>query len=117
RAGVSSFGIGGTNAHVIVEEAPLREASGPSRPFQLLVVSARTPSALDAATSRLATHLSQSVGAALPDIAYTLAIGRAQLEQRRIAVCRSGAEAAAALAAGETSEVAVAAGQERRPSV
>ncbi|HEX2207248.1 MAG TPA: polyketide synthase, partial [Longimicrobium sp.] len=57
RAGVSSFGIGGTNAHVVLEEAPPAEPSGPSRPRQLLVVSARTATALAASARRLAEHL------------------------------------------------------------
>src|SRR5262249_13742470 len=57
RAGVSSFGFGGPNAHVIVEEAPAVEPSGPSRDEQLVVLSARTDTALDAATDRLAEHL------------------------------------------------------------
>src|SRR5262249_26056656 len=57
RAGVSSFGIGGTNAHAVLEEAPKPASSGPSRGAQALLVSARTPAALDAATRRLAEHL------------------------------------------------------------
>src|SRR5215203_735358 len=56
RAGVSAFGIGGTNAHAIVEEAPQAEPSGPSRPWQLLLLSARTETALAAQTERLAAH-------------------------------------------------------------
>ena len=89
RAGVSSFGIGGTNAHAIVEEPPRREASGPSRPWQLLVFSARTPSALDATTSRLADHLEHDDSPALADVAKTLLVGRRGFERRRIAVVRT----------------------------
>ncbi len=57
RAGVSSFGVGGTNAHAIMEEAPAVEASGPSRPWQLILLSAKSGTALEAATTNLAEHL------------------------------------------------------------
>lgn len=58
RAGVSSFGVGGTNAHVILEEAPALPASStPTRPQQLLILSAKTPTALTAACQNLAEHL------------------------------------------------------------
>ena len=59
RAGVSSFGIGGTNAHVILEESPPREPSGESRTWQLLVLSAKTDSALENISRNLANHLQQ----------------------------------------------------------
>jgi acyl transferase domain-containing protein len=62
RAGVSSFGIGSTNAHVILEEAPLAEKSGPSRPCQLLLVSARSDTALDTMTAQLAQHFHAAPG-------------------------------------------------------
>ena len=57
RAGVSSLGVGGTNAHVILEEAPDLEPSGKSRPWQLLLQSARTDDALNRATANLAKYL------------------------------------------------------------
>ena len=57
RAGVSSFGMGGTNAHVVLEQPPSPSPSGPSGPWQLLVLSAKTPAALDAMTDRLAAYL------------------------------------------------------------
>src|ERR1700693_1132867 len=57
RAGISSFGSGGTNAHLVLEEAPQTEPSGPSRPWQLLVLSAKTADALERATQNLAEHL------------------------------------------------------------
>jgi acyl transferase domain-containing protein len=61
RAGVSSFGLGGTNVHVVLEEAPPTEPGEPaSREPQILVLSARTPEALDLATERLREHLGQN---------------------------------------------------------
>jgi phthiocerol/phenolphthiocerol synthesis type-I polyketide synthase E len=97
RAGVSSFGIGGTNAHVIMEEAPPRELSGPSRPWQLLTVSARSPRALDAATDRLAEHLEANADQPLADVAFTLREGRRAFSHRRTLVVREGESAAALL--------------------
>ncbi|HEU4559962.1 MAG TPA: beta-ketoacyl synthase N-terminal-like domain-containing protein [Longimicrobium sp.] len=99
RAGVSSFGIGGTNAHVVMEEPPAMEPSpAPSRPEQLLVLSARTESALDAAARRLAAHLEQNPEQALADVAWTLQQGRHAFAHRRAVVARTHAEAAQALA-------------------
>jgi acyl transferase domain-containing protein/acyl carrier protein len=97
RAGVSSFGMGGTNAHVVLEEAPSPAAPARSRPWQLLMVSARTESALDEATRRLADHVEAETGQALADIAYTLQAGRAEFACRRIAVCRDARDAATVL--------------------
>ena len=82
RAGVSSFGIGGTNAHVILEEAPQRSPSGPSRPWQPLLLSARTASALDTATANLVDHLHQQSTLNLADVAYTLSCGRQEFAHR-----------------------------------
>ncbi|WP_164019660.1 SDR family NAD(P)-dependent oxidoreductase [Pyxidicoccus trucidator] len=97
RAGVSSFGLGGTNAHVILEEAPARAPSGPSRENQLLVLSARSAAALESATSRLADHLKSHPELSLADVAYTLQTGRKGFEHRRYVVCRTVDEAAQAL--------------------
>ncbi|MBV9773028.1 MAG: amino acid adenylation domain-containing protein, partial [Gemmatimonadetes bacterium] len=97
RAGVSSFGMGGTNAHVVLEEAPETEPSGPSRPWQLLVLSARTPAALEAATDRLAGYLREHPEVPLADVAHTLRVGRRRFGQRRVLVCRDRDEAIAAL--------------------
>jgi phthiocerol/phenolphthiocerol synthesis type-I polyketide synthase E len=93
RAGVSSFGFGGTNAHVILEEAPPPERSSASRPWQLLVLSAKTETALEQATDNLAAHLKQSPDLNLADAAYTLHVGRAGFKQRRMLVCQRAAEA------------------------
>ena len=97
RAGVSSFGIGGTNAHVVVEEAPAVESSGQSRPWQLLVLSAKTITALDEATTRLADYLKQNPDTNLADVAYTLQVGRRPFDLRRMAVVRETDEARRAL--------------------
>ncbi|HSP77942.1 MAG TPA: type I polyketide synthase, partial [Myxococcaceae bacterium] len=98
-AGVSSFGFGGTNAHVILEEAPPAEPTAEARPWQLVVLSARTASALEVATDQLAAHLREHPELPLADVAYTLQVGRRGFEHRRALVCRSTEEAAAALEA------------------
>ncbi len=100
RAGVSSFGLGGTNAHVVLEQAPSRTASGPSRPWQLLVLSAAGEPALEAAGARLAEHLERHPEEPLADVAFTLQVGRRRLAQRQVLVCRDTADAAEVLAAG-----------------
>jgi acyl transferase domain-containing protein/acyl carrier protein len=88
RAGVSSFGIGGTNAHAVLEEAPPAAPPASSRPSQLLVLSAKTDSALDAMTSNLADHLKRNPDTSLADVAYTLQVGRRAFAHRRFLVCR-----------------------------
>ena len=97
RAGVTSLGVGGTNAHVILEEARVRPPSGPARRWQLLPLSARTPEALEQATTNLATFLETNPDANLADIAYTLQTGRRAFEQRRVIVSQSVGNAAATL--------------------
>jgi len=97
RAGVSSFGVGGTNAHVILEEAPVREASGLSRSWTLLLLSAKTSTALDTMTTNLADHLRQHPDLNLADVAYTLQVGRKAFKHRRMTVCESLDDAVATL--------------------
>ncbi len=97
RAGVSSFGLGGTNAHVVLEEAPTRTPSSAARPHQLLLLSAKTASALDAATANLAAFLRRHPDTNLADVAYTLQLGRAAFGHRRMLVARDGEDAIAAL--------------------
>jgi acyl transferase domain-containing protein/acyl carrier protein len=98
RAGVSAMGIGGTNAHVVLEEAPPREPSPPAQPFQLLVMSARTETALEQVTVRLAEHLDAHPELNLADVAFTLQVGRRPFEHRCFAVVRDTSEVASALA-------------------
>jgi acyl transferase domain-containing protein/acyl carrier protein len=99
RAGVSSFGLGGTNVHAILEEAPeVAPSDPPARPWQLLVLSARTAPALDDAAARLADHLEAHPETELADVAWTLATGRKAFAHRRIVVARDREGALAALA-------------------
>ena len=100
RGGVSSLGVGGTNAHLIVEEPPRRMPGTEDRRSQLLLLSARTPSSLSACRLRLARHLhGEGRRQDLADIAYTLFAGRRHF-RRRIAVVAMDHEAAAELLEG-----------------
>jgi phthiocerol/phenolphthiocerol synthesis type-I polyketide synthase E len=100
RAAVSAFGVGGTNAHVIVEEAPEPAPGTPGSPCQLLILSARTPGALRKAKLNLASYLDANRSFDLADVAYTLQVGRQQLPYRWAVVCGSAPEAALALSLG-----------------
>lgn len=108
RACVNSLGMGGTNAHVIVEEAPPVEPSSEGRPWQLLLLSAKTENALDALTENLSEHLVQYPELNLSDVAYTLQIGRRPLEFRRALVCKDREDAGRALAGIEPARIVTA---------
>ncbi|MGW7199935.1 amino acid adenylation domain-containing protein [Streptomyces chryseus] len=88
RAGVSSFGMGGTNAHLILEEAPAMPRTDEDPTPELLIMSAATPTALDETSARLAEFLEGKPGSSLRDIATTLRAGRRQMAHRRIIVAR-----------------------------
>ncbi|HVR11695.1 MAG TPA: beta-ketoacyl synthase N-terminal-like domain-containing protein, partial [Thermoanaerobaculia bacterium] len=105
RAGVNSFGIGGTNAHVVLEEAPAPRASGPSRPWQLLLLSAAGEGALERATDGLAAHLAAHPEVSLADVAHSGRIGRPALRWRRALVCKDREEAMAALGGRDASRL------------
>ena len=100
RAGVSAFGIGGTNAHVVLEEAPERARSRNRRADQLIVLSARTGAALARSAERLADDLERRRDAGLADVAYTLQVGRHEFEYRHAVVARKRDDAVAALRRG-----------------
>ena len=114
RAGVTSLGFGGTNAHVIVEESPPRAKGLPSRAWHLLVISAKTETALETSTQNLSRFLRDNPDADLASVAFTLQTGRAEFAWRRIAVCQSIAEAAEALESNDSSRVATARFEGRR---
>jgi amino acid adenylation domain-containing protein len=97
RAGVSAFAIGGVNAHVILEEPPAPAPSAPAPPWQLLVLSARTETALEAATERLLRHLREPPVSGLADVAYTLQVGRRAFRHRRVLVGHDLADAVGVL--------------------
>ncbi|MEH2112706.1 MAG: beta-ketoacyl synthase N-terminal-like domain-containing protein [Nostoc sp.] len=89
RAGVSSLGFGGTNAHIILGEAPEIKYFDDSRPWQLLLLSAKTDSALKTATTNLVDYLKQYPEINLANVAHTLKVGRRAFNHRRILVCKS----------------------------
>jgi acyl transferase domain-containing protein len=100
RAGVSAMGIGGTNAHVVVEEAPL-SSSGPSRKTQLLLLSAKTATALEAMSSRLADYLEGHPDSSLADVAFTLQRGRQRFRHRQALCATNAVEAVERLKASD----------------
>jgi amino acid adenylation domain-containing protein len=87
-AGVSSFGIGGTNAHVVVAEAPAAPSKEEPERWHVLPLSARTPTALASAARRLGESLASRADVMLADVAHTLQQGRTAFEQRAALVCR-----------------------------
>lgn len=98
RAAVSSFGFGGTNVHMILEEAPPAKRASSSRALQLLLLSARTPSALAAYSRSMGEHLASRGDESFADTAYTLQVGRKQMAERKFVVAANPGEAAKLLA-------------------
>lgn len=103
RAGISSFGIGGTNAHLVLEEPPPVVAAETSRAVQLLLLSAKTSEALTAAAANLCRHLQDEASQSLADVAYTLHVGRQRFPHRLAIVCRNRDEAVQSLGPAEAS--------------
>ncbi len=101
RAGVSSFGIGGTNAHVILEEAPVIHREKKEREWNILCISARTQNALKVFEENLVGHLQKNLKANLGDIAYTLGVGRKAFRYRKGVICRNANETIQILAKGD----------------
>lgn len=97
RAGVSSFGIGGSNAHVILEEAPPITSDSSKREAHLVTLSAKTESALEKITDQLAEYLEENDDVPLADVAYTLRVGRKDFPYRRFIVATDAKETASYL--------------------
>ena len=116
-SGVSSFGFGGTNAHVVLEEPPLAAESSPTRPRQLVLLSAKTAPALEERTADLARFFRDHPETDLADAAYTLQTGRAHFEHRRMAVARNLEEAAGVLESLAPSKSASRSQRTDRPKV
>ncbi|WP_240732631.1 MULTISPECIES: polyketide synthase [Dyella] len=108
-AGVSSFGVGGTNAHVVLQEGPKRPVSEEAEGPQLLVLSTRTPEATAHAAARLSTHLATSDTANLADVAHTLRTSRKVFSQRQYVVANDIETAVARLAQASTAPARAAA--------
>jgi phthiocerol/phenolphthiocerol synthesis type-I polyketide synthase E len=117
RAGVSAFGVGGTNAHVILEQAPDQAARTMEDASELLVLSARTPAALDRLSAETAAHLDAHPELGMADVAFTLARGRKAFGHRRALVASSTADASTLLRGADASRVATHAAAESDPGV
>jgi acyl transferase domain-containing protein len=114
RAAVIATGMGGTNAAVVLEEAPAPQPAAPAPGPHLLVLSAQTETALGAAAQRLRAHLEQHA-VDMGDVAHTLQVGRKAYAHRQCLVCRDRADAIAALDANRV--LAARADEPRRPLV
>lgn len=93
RAGVSAFGIGGTNAHIVMEEAPDQEPSSESRAYQMLPFSAKTPKALNRIINKYISYFENNSNEKLSDIAYTLQVGRSTFAYRKTITANNTSEA------------------------
>lgn len=94
RAGVSSFGIGGTNAHVVVEEAPVVYDLPSDRSWHVLTLSGRSEAVLERATENMIAHLRVHAEQNIADVAYSMSAGRRNYRYGRAIVCRNSGDAA-----------------------
>lgn len=105
RAGVSSFGVGGTNVHLVLEEAPEVKVTDSVRNYHLLPLSAKTENALTLTREALVESLRQNSGLNLADVTFTLQTGRKDFNYRLFAVCSDINEAVAILQSGDKSKI------------
>ena len=106
RAAIGAFGIGGTNTEVVIEEPPPALTDATAKTMHVAIVSAKTATALDAASARLAGHLRNHPDENIADICHTLATGRALYPHARAVISASTGEAADALDANDPTRVA-----------
>ncbi|HET8842327.1 MAG TPA: SDR family NAD(P)-dependent oxidoreductase, partial [Ktedonobacteraceae bacterium] len=105
-AGVSSFGWSGTNAHILLEEAPpTKVGQTPRREDALLLLSAKTEAALEQATDNLLLYLKQNPALDLADVAYTSQVGRHAFPQRRMLICKNLPDLVSALERRDTGKI------------
>ena len=116
-AGVSSLGVGGTNAHVVLQEAPDRAPSDPASGWQILPFSAKSSQALDGNAEALAAHFEAASEQNFADAAHTLQVGRDSFEHRAVVVCKDAADAAQALRERDPQRVFTARAKDGQPSV
>jgi acyl transferase domain-containing protein len=102
RAGVSSFGLGGTNVHIVLEEAPNLKACPTRRSHRLLFLSAKRESSLERMAANLADYLKRNPNVQLDDVAYTLHVGRRRFDHRRAVICTDAPSAVQAIENGAT---------------
>lgn len=105
RAGVSSFGVGGTNAHLIIEEAPPLQTGPSRRSWHVLPLSARADEPLNTIAANLRTFLETKPDVPFADVVYTAQLGRRAFEQRRVVIAKDAADAAAAIGANDAGRI------------
>ncbi|MFP4975527.1 beta-ketoacyl synthase N-terminal-like domain-containing protein [Paenibacillus sp. CN-4] len=94
RAGISSFGVGGTNVHLVLEEAPPRRLSSPAKGMVILPFSAKSAASLQNSLRDMAAYFQRQDDVNLADAAYTLQVGRGQFNYRAVCMAESTEEAA-----------------------
>lgn len=110
RAGVSSFGIGGTNAHIILEEAPERKqvaSTGQSDRWEIVPITARTGEALEQLSRSISKYLRENPQVNFSDVAYTLQVGRKPFEYRKFIVTKDAAHASELLDSNKSCNVGI----------
>lgn len=117
RAGINSVAVGGTNAHVVIEQGPAQPPARSARRAELLVLSARNRQALDEAAERLSDHLGAHPELNLSDVAFTLQQGRRAMRERRAIVCRASEDPTEVLGSADAKRVITATASAEPPSV